>query len=65
MIGTYDAATLFVLHRFGISGGDAVGCLLLFRFVTSVPVAVAGLVVMLARYGQLGTLRRSSQVEAA
>jgi glycosyltransferase 2 family protein len=66
MIGTFDAAALFALHHVGIRGGDAVSCLLLFRFVAFVPVTVVGLGLMLGRYGGLrAALRRESQPEAA
>jgi hypothetical protein len=53
MIGTFDAAMLFALHHVGVNGGDAVSCLLLFRFVAFVPVTVVGLTLMLVRYGGL------------
>lgn len=64
-IGTYDAAALFALHHLGINGGAAVSCVLLFRFVAFVPITVAGLIIMLARYGGLrGALRRERAAEA-
>jgi uncharacterized protein (TIRG00374 family) len=66
MIGTYDAAALFALHHVGVTGGDAVSCLLLFRFVAFVPITVVGLVLMLTRYGGLrSALRRESEPEPA
>lgn len=65
-IGTYDAAALFALHHLGITGGVAVSCVLLFRFIIFVPITLAGLVIMLVRYGGLrGALRREHAAESA
>ncbi|MEI2703298.1 MAG: lysylphosphatidylglycerol synthase transmembrane domain-containing protein [Baekduia sp.] len=65
-VGTYDAAALFALHQVGISGGDAVSCVLLFRFVAFVPITIVGLIVMVTRYGGLrGALRRERDAERA
>src|SRR4051812_4089732 len=50
-VGTYDAAVLFALHALDVPGHEAVGAALLFRFVIFVPVTIAGLVLMVARYG--------------
>jgi uncharacterized membrane protein YbhN (UPF0104 family) len=55
-VGTYDAALLFTLHALGIGGGSALGAVLLFRFVVFVPITVAGLVLMVVRYGGLWAL---------
>jgi uncharacterized membrane protein YbhN (UPF0104 family) len=64
-VGTYDAAALFALHQADVRGGLAVSCVLLFRFIVFVPITVAGLVLMLARYGGLrGALRRERATEA-
>lgn len=60
--GTYDAAALFALHRVGVTGGDAVSAVVLFRFVIFAPLTAVGLVTMLARYGGLrSALRREHQ----
>lgn len=56
-LGTFDAALLFVLHRLDVSGGAALGVAVLFRFVIFVPITIAGLVLLVARYGGLGALR--------
>jgi uncharacterized membrane protein YbhN (UPF0104 family) len=50
-VGTFDAALLVGLHAVGVEGGDAVGLLLLARFVFFVPVTVVGLGVLLFGYG--------------
>jgi glycosyltransferase 2 family protein len=49
-----------------IRGGDAVAYVLLVRFVLFVPVTVAGLVLMLTRYGGLSRMfgRRAARDEA-
>jgi glycosyltransferase 2 family protein len=66
MVGTYDAAALFALHHVGVRGGDAVSCLLLFRFVAFVPITIVGLALVLGRYGGLrAALRRESEPEPA
>lgn len=63
-VGTYDAAALFALHRIGVTGGQAVSAIVLFRFVVFVPLTVAGLVVMITRYGGLrAALRREHAAE--
>ncbi len=65
-VGTYDAAALFALHQVDVRHGAAVSCVLLFRFVVFVPITIAGLVVMIARYGGLrGALSRERAAEAA
>jgi uncharacterized membrane protein YbhN (UPF0104 family) len=61
-VGTYDAAVLFALRALDVPGDVAIGAALLFRFVIFVPVTLAGLVFMVARYGGLrAALRRSGQ----
>jgi uncharacterized membrane protein YbhN (UPF0104 family) len=58
-VGTYDAAALFALHQVNVKGGAAVSCVLLFRFVVFVPITLAGLLIMIARYGGVrNALRR-------
>ncbi|HEX6389090.1 MAG TPA: lysylphosphatidylglycerol synthase transmembrane domain-containing protein [Solirubrobacteraceae bacterium] len=64
-VGTYDAAALFALHQVDVRGGAAVSTILLFRFVVFVPITVAGLVLMIGRYGGLrGALSRERAAEA-
>jgi uncharacterized membrane protein YbhN (UPF0104 family) len=50
-VGTLDAAVLFGVKAIGGTGSEAVSFLLLLRFVLLVPITVAGLVVLVARYG--------------
>ena len=50
-VGTFEAAVVFGLHAIGIEGGQAVAFALLIRFVLYVPITLAGLVLMLVRYG--------------
>lgn len=59
-VGTFDAAVVFGLNALGIAGGAAVGCLLLYRFIVFVPVTLAGLALVMTRYGGLSALRRGS-----
>jgi uncharacterized membrane protein YbhN (UPF0104 family) len=61
-VGTYDAAALFALHKLGVNASDAVGAVILFRFVIFVPITVVGLLLMVGRYGGL---RRALQREHA
>jgi glycosyltransferase 2 family protein len=64
-VGTYDAAVLFALGALDVPGNVAVGAALLFRFVIFVPVTVAGLILMVVRYGGLrAALRRSARPAA-
>ncbi len=64
--GTYDAGVLFALAALDIEGGAAVSALLLFRFVVFVPITLAGLGLMIGRYGGLGAaLRRERAALAA
>ena len=57
-IGTFDAAALFAFHQLDVTGGTAVSLLLLYRAVLFVPVTLAGLGLVMTRYGGLATLRR-------
>lgn len=50
-LGTLDAAVLFGARAVGASGGVALSYLLVLRFVLLVPVTVAGLGLLLVRYG--------------
>jgi uncharacterized protein (TIRG00374 family) len=64
-VGTYDAAVLFALGALDVPGSAAIGAALLFRFVIFVPVTLAGLGLMVARYGGLrAALRRSARPDA-
>ena len=58
-VGTYDAGVVLGLGALGVSGGAAVTFVLLVRFINFVPVAVAGLILLLAIYGGFGRLRAS------
>ncbi|MEK6276963.1 MAG: lysylphosphatidylglycerol synthase transmembrane domain-containing protein [Actinomycetota bacterium] len=50
-VGTFDAAVLFAVKAVGASGSEAVSFLIMLRFVLFVPVTVAGLALLLLRYG--------------
>lgn len=56
-LGPLDAAVLFGVHAIGGSGSIAVSYLLMLRFVLMVPVTLAGLVLLIVRYGGFGLLR--------
>jgi hypothetical protein len=60
--GSYDAGVLLTLHASGISGGTAVGFLLLARFVVFVPVTVVGAGLFLTRYGGLRLRHKRKRV---
>ena len=55
--GTFDAGIIVGLRAVGVEGGDAVGVLLLARFMWFVPPTIVGLAVLVLGYG--GRLRRS------
>ena len=55
--GTQDAAVAIGIKALGGSGGTAVAYLLMLRFVIVVPITVAGLILLVARYGGLSNLR--------
>ena len=57
-VGTFDAAVVFGLHALSVDGGQAVAYALLVRFVLFVPITVAGLALLVTRYGGLRQLRR-------
>ena len=67
--GTYDAALLFALGALEVSSPAAISFVLLVRFATFVPVTIAGLILLVARYGGLsrltGVWRRRSAAEEA
>ena len=56
-LGPLDAAVLFAVHAIGGSGSIAVSYLLMLRFVLMVPVTLAGLALLIVRYGGFGLLR--------
>lgn len=65
-LGTLDAAILFGAEAIGATGSEAVSFLLMVRFVLLVPVTVAGLALLLARYGGLrGVADRDLEVGRA
>ncbi len=55
--GTQDAAVAIGIKAIGGTGSTAVSYLLMLRFVIVVPITVAGLILMVARYGGLSNLR--------
>ena len=56
---------LFALKAFNVTGGTAVGLLVMARFVVFVPITVVGLILVMTRYGGLRVLlRRERQAEA-
>jgi glycosyltransferase 2 family protein len=56
--GTYDAAIQFGLGALHVHGGRAVAFGLLVRLVIFVPITIAGLILVVVRYGGLASLRR-------
>ena len=56
-VGTFDAAVLFAVGSLGAGGSDAVGYLVLLRFVLFVPITLVGLGFLVARYGGWSRLR--------
>jgi uncharacterized membrane protein YbhN (UPF0104 family) len=56
-VGTFDAAVVFGLEALDVMGGQAVAYALLVRFVLFFPITVAGLIILVARYGGLRQLR--------
>ena len=49
---------MFGLHALSVDGGQAVAYALLVRFVLFLPITVAGLILLVTRYGGLRQLRR-------
>jgi len=56
-LGTLDAAIIFGVKAVGGSGSQAVSFLLALRFVLLVPITLAGLAILLARYGGFARAR--------
>jgi hypothetical protein len=55
--GTQDAAVAIGIKALGGTGGTAVAYLLMLRFVIVVPITLAGLVLLVLRYGGISKLR--------
>jgi uncharacterized membrane protein YbhN (UPF0104 family) len=68
-IGTYDAAVIFAVHAVSSAAKSSVlSYLLLLRFVLFIPITVAGLVLLVVRYGGLSRIRAAraaARAEAA
>jgi uncharacterized membrane protein YbhN (UPF0104 family) len=62
--GTQDAAAIIGIKAIGGSSSLASTYLILLRFVLQVPITVAGLVLLAARYGGVSKLRRARLEEA-
>jgi glycosyltransferase 2 family protein len=62
--GTQDVAAVVGVKAIGGSGALASTYLILLRFVLQVPITVAGLILLAARYGGIGNLRRARLEEA-
>jgi uncharacterized protein (TIRG00374 family) len=62
--GTLDAALVFGVRALGLGGAAALSYLVTLRFVLFVPITLAGLVVVVARYGGLQRLRGLRAVRA-
>lgn len=63
--GTYDAAIQLGLRALHVYGGPAVAFGLLVRLVIFVPITVVGLILVVLRYGGLGSLVRPGRLPAA
>jgi glycosyltransferase 2 family protein len=57
--GTQDAAAILGIKALGGTGAQAVAYIVMLRFVIVVPITIVGLVLLAARYGGLGRLRRA------
>jgi glycosyltransferase 2 family protein len=57
--GTQDTAVAVGIKALGGTGGTAVAYLLMIRFVIVVPITIAGLILMVVRYGGLKKLREA------
>jgi glycosyltransferase 2 family protein len=62
--GTQDVAAVVGVRAIGGSASIAATYLILLRFVLQVPITIAGLVLLAARYGGVGKLRRARLEEA-
>jgi uncharacterized membrane protein YbhN (UPF0104 family) len=61
--GTFDAAIVFGLTAVGVTGGLAVSFAILVRAVLFVPVTIAGLVIVVLRYGGWRALRPTARAQ--
>ena len=59
--GTQDAAAIIGIKAIGGSSSLASTYLILLRFVLQIPITLAGLILLAARYGGLGKLRRANR----
>jgi glycosyltransferase 2 family protein len=64
-VGTFDAAVLFGLKALDVTGGQAVAYALLVRFVLFFPITIAGLILLVTRYGGLRQLRGRAPTASA
>ena len=55
--GTQDAAAIIGIKALGGTSAQAVAYVVMLRFVIVVPITIAGLVLLVTRYGGLGRLR--------
>jgi uncharacterized membrane protein YbhN (UPF0104 family) len=55
--GTFDAAVIFAAKALNRANSVAIGFLLLLRFVMFIPITLAGLILLIVRYGGLRTAR--------
>ena len=55
--GTQDAAAIIAIKALGASSAQAVAYVVMLRFVIVVPITLAGLALLVMRYGGLGRLR--------
>jgi glycosyltransferase 2 family protein len=62
--GTQDVAAVVGVKAIGASSSLAATYLILLRFVLQVPITVAGLILLTARYGGIGKLKRARLEEA-
>ena len=60
--GTFDAGLVLGLKAVGVTGGAAVGFVVLARFVMFVPVTLVGLFLLLHTYGGFKVAQRRSLV---
>lgn len=64
-IGTFDAAVIFGLQAAGVPSGETFALAVLYRVVLFTPVTIAGVIVLLARYGGFSALQRSRRLAEA
>ena len=56
-VGTFDAAVVFAVRSLGATGSQALSYLVLLRFLLFVPITLAGLALLVTRYGGWSRLR--------